>query len=175
MPIIFFDGRPKQDSNMYYNGKTLPRDAVAPQQQTIDFTNNPSLVTIGNGENALSLPSDVMVMIEGEKIIAESVILDGVSVFEHIARKPYQVDFDCNIWDTDANGKDIFPQDLLDDIFTNVFLPNTVISVTNTYLNKLGIRELIIKSISPATVRGSFKIPLRIRCYENVPGQSIIM
>lgn len=175
MPIFIFNGVPVQDPNMPYNGKVLPRDAVKPVITPIDFTNNPSLITIGNGENSLALPSDVMVNIEGEKIIAESVILDGVSVFEHIARKPFEIDFDCNVWDTDKDGKQVFPQDILDDIFTNIFMPNTVISVTNTYLNKLGVRELIIKNITPATVRGSFKVPLRIKCYENVPGQSIIM
>lgn len=174
MPTFVFDGVPR-DTNMYYDGYTMPRDAVTPVKAPIDFTNNPSLVTIGNGDNNLSLPSDVMVYIEGEKIIAESQILDGVSVFEHITRKPYEINFECNIWDTDADGKQIFPQDLLDDIFQNIFLPNTVIAVTNTFLNKIGISQLIVKTISPATVRGSFKIPLRIKCYENVPGQSIIM
>lgn len=175
MPVFIFNGQVQQDPNMYYAGAVLPRDAVKFVAPPIDFTNLPHLITIGNGDNNLLLPSDVLVYINGEKIIPESQILDGVSVFEHVARKRYEVNFECVIRATDSSGRQIFPQDDLDDIFTNVWLPNSVQKVVNTYLNKLGIQELIIKSISPDTVRGSTNIPLRMKCYENVPGQSIII
>ena len=160
---------------MNYAGAVLPRDAVAPVKPTIDFTNNPSLITIGNGDNSITLPSDVVVSLEGDKIIAEDQILDGVSVFTHMARKPFEITFDFVLRDTDSRGRQVFPQDKLDELINNVWLPNSVQKVVNTFLNKIGIQEVILKPISPATVRGSTNIPVSMKCYENVPGESIII
>eukprot|EP01037_Dinobryon_pediforme_P011474 gene11474-11570_t len=58
MPVFIFNGQAVKDPNMYYDGYQLPRDAVTPVNTPIDYTNNPSLITIGNGDNAISLPSD---------------------------------------------------------------------------------------------------------------------
>ena len=49
----------------------------------IDKTNNPSLVVL----NGVTLPGDVIITTSDEKIIAETNILDGAVVFEHIRRK----------------------------------------------------------------------------------------
>src|ERR1700748_3643722 len=87
-----------------YAGKTLPRDAaviqLAPMDtdvvyagqsittmpakfvpSNIDQTNNPGGIIIGS----VTLPTNTNILINGEKIIAESQILDGVSVFEHVS------------------------------------------------------------------------------------------
>jgi len=175
MPLFVINGQPIPDPNVHYNGSVLPRDATKVVKQPVDFTNNPSLITIGNGNNTITLPADVLVYIDGEKLIAESQIIDGVSVFERVSRRPYEINFECVVRDVDSNGAQIFPQDKLDNIFTAIWLPDSVQTVKNTFLNKLGIQELIIKNISPATVRGSTNIPLRMKCYENVQGQSIII
>lgn len=147
-------------------------------QNTGDNTNNPSLVIIGS----ITLPLDVVIALDGEKIVADSVILDGVQVTERIARKAYAIDFEFVLRESRTDGTlnsdrttTIFPQDLLDDIFQQIWLPNTVQTVQNTYLNKLGIQELIIRKISPETVRGSKNLPVRIKCTENVPGQTLIL
>jgi hypothetical protein len=42
-------------------------------------------------------------------------------------------------------------------------------------LNNLGILEIIIKGVKPATVRGSKNVPITIKAFENIPGQSIII
>lgn len=147
-------------------------------QSTNDQTNNPSLVIIGN----ITLPADVVITIDGEKIIADSVILDGVQVTERIARKAYDIDFEFVLREYRIDGalnsdrtSTVFPQDQLDDIFQQIWLPNTVQTLQNTYLNKLGIQELIVRKISPETIRGSKNLPVRLKCTENVPGQTLIL
>ena len=74
-----------------YAGKTLPIPGGGKSQpiQT-DLSNNPSLVKLGTVE----LPRDVAIYLNCEKVIAESKILDGVSVYEHILRNPYEIEFE---------------------------------------------------------------------------------
>jgi hypothetical protein len=199
MGVLFFiKDSSKNDPNVYYNGKVLPRDAKKPltDQDTggddpnvnyngrelprdkrtynppaKDLTNNPSLVVIGG----ITMPTDTAIYINGQKTLAVSKILDGVSVIERVMRQPYEIEFECVVRAQDAAGNYIFPQDALDNLWTNVWLPDTVQTVQNTYLNKLGIQEIVIDSINPTTLRGSKNIPLRIRSFENVPGQTIIV
>jgi hypothetical protein len=153
-----------------YNGKELPRDKVTFIPQAKDLTNNPSLVIIGG----ITLPPDTAIYVSGKKVLATSKILDGVSVVERILREPYEIEFECVVRAQQA-GDYIFPQDALDNIWSNVWLPDTVQKIQNTYLNKLGMQEIIIESVSPTTVRGSKNIPLRIRAYENVAGQTLLV
>lgn len=154
-----------------YNGGQFPRDKKEYNPPARDLTNNPSLLTIGG----ITLPPDTIIYLSGSKILAKSQILDGVAVMERINREPYEIEFECVVRAQDTAGNYIFPQDALDNIWVNVWLPNTVQAIQNTYLNKLGIQEMVIENISPTTVRGSKNIPLRIRGYENVPGQTIIV
>lgn len=186
-PLVYYNGRvlpvqakkPVQltgdtegiQEQVNYNGGQFPRDKKAFQPPQTDLTNYPSLIIIGN----VALPPDTAIYLNGSKTLAQSKILDGVSVMERISRQPYELEFECVVRAQDANGNYIFPQDELDNIWVNVWLPDTVQTIQNTYLNKLGIQEIIIESISPTTVRGSKNIPLRIRAYENVPGQTIIV
>lgn len=200
MPLFFIKDTSTPDNPLiYYNGKILPLQAKKPVQLTgdtsgvqeqvnynggqyprdkkqynppqRDLTNNPSLIKIGN----ITLPTDTVIYISGAKTLAMSKILDGVSVMERILREPYELEFECVIRQKDEKGNYVFPQDTLDELWTNIWLPDTVQKIENTYLNKLGIQEMVIDSITPATVRGSKNIPLRIRGYENVPGQTIIV
>lgn len=157
------------DPNVQYNGKTLPAQAVKPVAPTFDPTNNPRLTIIGT----VALPASTNIALSGEKIIAESQIIDGVSVFEHINRKPYEIEFKFLIWDASFNPE--FPQQIINNIWTEVWLPNTVQIVKNTYLNGLGVSQIIIKSIKPMPRLGSKNVDMVIKAYENQPGQTIIM
>jgi hypothetical protein len=154
-----------------YNGRQLPRDRREYTPEPKDLTNNPSLLVIGG----ITLPADTIIYINGSKVLAQSKILDGVAVTERISRNPYELEFECVIREQDANGNYIFPQNALNNVWVNVWLPDTVQSINNTYLNKLGIQEMVIDTITPTTIRGSKNIPLRIRGFENVPGQTIII
>ena len=167
------------DAPVVYNGTTLPTEnsgKLAPFPT--DPTNNPSVVII----NGIILPYDVAIYIDGEKIIAESKILDGVSVFEHIARKPYSIEFEFVLRTKNPpNTKDskspeyIFPQKAIQDLWDKVFIPNSILPITNTYLNGLGVTEIIIATITPTTIRGSKNLPVRIKGFENQKGQSLII
>lgn len=172
------------DPNVQYAGKVFPRDKVVYSPPAIDPTNQPSVIYIGG----LQLPPDTLIMLTGGKIITKDPILDGVVVFEHIARHPYEIEFDLVIREQGAiNGFNTgdtipgfslsgnFPQQALNKLWKQVWEPNSVQQVTNTYLNGIGILEIVIESIHPATVRGSKNIPVKIRAYENIPGQSLII
>lgn len=190
MPII--NGIPLVNSSVQYEGHTLPQDAapLAPApidpnvqysgynlpaqktqvfQPTVDLSNNPSRITIGG----VILPGSTNISISGEKILAESQIIDGVSVFEHISRKPYEIEFKFLIWDD--SFAPVFPQSEINNIWTNLWLPNTVQPVNNTYLNGLNISQLIIKSVKPMPRLGSKNVDMVIKAYENQVGQTIIM
>ncbi len=159
--------------NVEYAGSSLPSQKNSPQPFIIDQTNNPSSIVLSAGQNFVFLPASTQIILKGEKIIAESQILDGVSVFEHVSRKPYEIDFDILIWNSSYNAP--FPQDIINNIWTDLWLPNTIVDVANTYLNGIGIQQVIIKSINPAPKLGSTNVTLKIRCYENQIGQSIII
>ena len=174
MPVIFTINGQGQTPAIHYAGKTLPDDAAPQQTFIIDPTNNPSAIQLDNGEEAITLPKDTVIRMEGEKILAESKILDGVNVVEHISRHAYKIEFMGKFRTLASNGIDyVFPQDTLDDVWNYLFLPNTVLTLTNTYLNKLGIQQVIVTHINPETVRGSKDVPFIIKCIENVPGSSL--
>ncbi len=192
-PNVKYDGKtlpkdkvpianPTPNPNVQYNGSVLPQDAIPYIPPVIDATNNPSLISIGG----IYLPLDTEIYLNGKKVLAESQIIDGVSVFEHILRKPYEIEFNVVVRESTAipganfdpfvsQQSNAFPQSQLNYLWTSIWQPNTVNTVVNTYLNGLGIQEIIIADISPSTVRGSKNIPVRIRAYENQPGLSIII
>lgn len=163
---------PDVDPTVNYAGKKLPQQAQLPNLAPPDQTNNPSLVQVGG----ITLPPDVIILLNGEKIIAISKILDGVAVTEHIGREPYEVEFEFTYRTSNDNGVTyIFPQDAIDNVWTNVWTPNSVQPLVNTYLNKLGISQLIIRKVHNSTVRGSKNVPARMTCIENVSGTSLIL
>jgi len=178
--IIYYDGytlpRDKApladvpvDPNVNYAGYTLPAQAAKVTQFVIDPTNNPSNLKIGN----IVFPASTQIIPKGEKIIAESQILDGVTVFEHVSRKATELDFDVLIWQSGYNTS--FPQDTINAIWNNLFLLNTIQEVKNTWLNNLGIRFIIIKSICPRPRIGSTQVILKIKAFEVQAGQTLII
>lgn len=143
-----------------------------------DPTNNPSRVVIGG----VLLPGDVIPYINGKKILAMDKILDGVSTIERISREPYELEFECVIREKNSDGtlnfdktQYIFPQDELDDAWQKIWLPDTVQNIDNTYLNKLGIQQMVVESVTPTLFRGSKNISFRIKGWENVPGLTLIL
>jgi hypothetical protein len=180
---------PNFDPTVRYQGNSFPDDNIILPSAGTDQSNNPSLITLGN----VTLPASTLIMISDKKNIAQSQILDGVSVFEHVNRGPAEITLDFTITEGRVKGNEIsdssggfstpisnqfdrsFPQQQANFVWTNLWLPNTVVSVTNTYLNGLGIMSVIIEDIQVATVRGSLNIPVKIRAWENQPGQTIII
>jgi len=165
------------DPNVQYNGLTLPAQKVQPvlyPKTFTDQTNNPSSIYFTVDNNTfIYLPASSQIIPKGKKILAESQIIDGVSVFEHISRKPYEIDIESTLWQTGWNVP--FPQDQINFIWNNLWLPNTVFHVGNTFLNALGISQVIVESISPMPQLGSTKVVLKIKLFENQVGQTLIV
>lgn len=151
------------DPTIKYAGHTYPPKPQLQIISQVDLSNNPSAITIGN----VTLPASTHITPVGEKIIAESQIIDGVSVFEHISRKPYEFDFKIMVWDT-ANG--VFPQQQINDIWNGIWIDNTVQTIKNTFINGLGVQQVIVKSIRPVPRLGSTIVDIVIKCLENQPG-----
>jgi hypothetical protein len=138
--------------------------------------NNPSYIELtlkGNNfgfPDGLQLPENTIVLINGEKIIAETRILDGVSVFERISRKPYDVSFEFNMYDREVPtipfSPFIFPQGKLE-LINDMFLENKVVQVSNTLLNGYYIEELVIISFHTTTIRGTKTVLGSLKCKEN--------
>lgn len=183
-PNVKYDGKtlpqdaapladPPIDTDVQYGGKTLPAQKTQIFALTVDPTNNPPWIRLIRGSQTIILPTSTNITLSGKKILAESQIIDGVSVFEHISRKPYEIEFKIVIYDDSFNP--VFPQAQINDIFNNAWLPNTVLKVKNTYLNGLGVQEIIMDSIKPQPRLGSKVVDMVIKAFENQPGQTIIM
>jgi hypothetical protein len=171
---IYYKKQLADQTQSYFD--KVKADAKKPVIKYTDPTNNPGLVILGalyqNGTQkapGVELPGDVAIYINGEKIIAESQILDGVVVFEHIARKPYDIEFEMVLRTKQGNDY-IFPQAYIQKIWADLWIIDGVISIQNTYLNGLGVSQMVIFSIEPTTVRGSTNMPLRIKGKENQSG-----
>lgn len=209
MPIVFrtpdpnvrYDGKilPKDkaparqlptDPNVPYDGSVLPKDKVQ-YVPYVDKINTPGAVTLISPTNQVILPPDTLISIHADKHLVMTNILDGVSVFEHIQRKPCRIEFEGVLRMQTKGGiiyqnttppagltgitNNVFAQDYLNAVWTHLFLPDTVLKVANSYLNGLNIQEIVIESITPSVVRGSTNIPYHITAWENVPGQSLII
>jgi uncharacterized protein YlzI (FlbEa/FlbD family) len=143
---------------------------------SLSIFNNPSYIKLAlkgtkfNSPEAIQLPENTIILVNGEKIIAETRILDGVSVFERISRKPYEVNFEFNMYDRDIPSIPfspfIFPQGKLE-LINDMFLENKVINVDNTLLNGYYIEELIIISFHTTTIRGTKTVLGSLKCKEN--------
>lgn len=144
----------------------------------IDPTNYPSLVTFKRTDDTgtifLSLPPDVIITLDDDKVIAESKILDGVEVFERISRKSWEINFDFNIRDVKqiqlifgTMDKYVFPQKKAEEIVNNIWNIDQVFDIENTFLNGIGINQVIVKSITFATIRGNTNLPCTLKCKEN--------
>lgn len=167
-------GLPTVDPNVPYEGKNLPSQAIKPIKILPDPTNNPSAISLGpTTDIQYLLPASINIIPNGEKILAESQIIDGVSVFEHINRKPYEIDLKIMIFD--ATNTPVFPQEQIKKIWSNIWLPDTVMVIKNTFLNSLNINQVIVKSIKTQPRLGSKIVDMVIKIVENQQGQSIII
>jgi len=144
------------DPPINYAGYILPISGMGKTiKPEIDLSNYPSLVNLGG----IVLPPDVAIYLD---------------VTEHIGRKPYEIEFEMVIRTQDVYTREyIFPQKELENIWNKIWAPNSVVSIQNTYLNGLGIEEMIIEKVTPTTIRGSKNLPLRIKGIENVKGLSL--
>lgn len=175
------------DPNVPYAGKILPQDKVTPIP-FIDKTNTPGLIIIGG----IILPPDTTMQVDPKKLIVETKILDGVVVYERISREATVIEFNCTLRMQTQGGQtfyntntappglqgpvnNIFAQQYLHDIWYSVFMPDSVVSLQNSLLNNIGIFELVIEAAPFNTVTGTTNIPVRIRCKENVQGESLII
>jgi hypothetical protein len=146
--------------------------------------------------NGITLPLDVQISLNGDKLISSSQIIDGVTVYERVTRKPYTIDFDFvlrekttssgsntifNIsYNTAGTDQWIFPLDKVAEMFQNIWSKDQVVAVENVYLNKLGIINIIINDIQIGTVRGSTDVPVRLKASEDFysvkqQGQSLLI
>jgi hypothetical protein len=132
--------------------------------------NNPSIVKL----NGIELPRDVIISIDGEKVLAISKIIDGVIVFEHISRNYFEINFEMTVrsFSEMYPNKYVFPEQNVVDIFQKIFIPDSVMSVENTLLNAIGIFEVVIGKVRMTTLRGSTDVPVNIPCYENNQDQN---
>jgi hypothetical protein len=129
----------------------------------LDYTNNPSEVYL----NGVKLPLDVIIGLDGDKVIAESKILDGVVVYERISRKPFEINFEFTCREQDETGKYIFPQSTINDLVKTVWIPDQVIPLKNTFLNALKIFYVVIQPITFSTIRGNTNVIASIKAKES--------
>jgi Domain of unknown function (DUF6046) len=132
-------------------------------KDNIDESKNPAIVYL----NGIQLPIDVIIGLDGDKVIAESKILDGVAVFERICRKPYEINFEFNCRDQDSTGKYIFPQRIVQELVDDVWKPDQVIPIINSFINSLKIFNVVLQPISFTTIRGNTNIICTIKAKES--------
>lgn len=159
----------------------MPSDKSPINIFPIDLANNPKRIVL----NGFELPQDSVIRWDAEKVIAESQILDGVSVYERIARKPYVIDLYCTFRqknDSTIAGAPqyLFPQDLIDEFIKQAWVPNQLLTIENTLLNSIGITEVVFIKHSVDTIRGSLNVPVTINLKENytptgTQGQTLII
>ena len=150
---------------------------------------NPSLVIIIRNANGIifhaQLPLDVIIRLNGKKVISESKILDGVMVFEKICKDPWKIEFEFTVREVQGQttGQDatenmalrkrtnlpyIFPQDVIENYINTFWKPDAILNIKNSLLNGIGINEIIVDEIPEIiTVRGSQNVMFRLSCKEN--------
>jgi hypothetical protein len=145
----------------------------------LDDNSNVSQVVLGG----FTLPYDVIITINGNKIIAQSQILDGVAVFERVTRKPVEIEFDFVMRSKNTTQRTatlgsfslplakqtewVFPLTETSEMMQKIWIKDQVLEVDNVYLNKLGIKQVILQDIQLTTIRGKTDVPVRIKAIED--------
>lgn len=184
------DKNPQAATTVTYAEKTLPNDKATPVTFSDPF-NTPGLILLNNGVQQIQLPPDTVVIPEGEKRLAMTFIVDGPSVFERIQTKPRRLEFRGTFRMQDIGGtrynnttpppgatgwvNNVFPQEYINDVYNYVFLPNTVLTLKNSFLNGIGILELIVENIIFEPRPGTTNVGYSLAAWENQRGQSIII
>lgn len=195
MPII--NGAPLPQIEVFYHGTQIPPKPavlpILPEKTTIVYdgqtlsqiparaipivqnpANDPSYCVIGN----VVLSANILLPIKNKKLIAKSQIVDGVTVFEHVSREAAEIDFDFTIFpagviqgtasNTNAfNNVTTFNQTSLNTFWSTIWSANTIQAVQNTYLNGLGISQIIIESITVIPMHGKPNVGVKMRALEN--------
>jgi|GEM_PF-6025415 len=166
------------DTSVSYAGQKLPESKVQYLAPTVDLINNPAWVEVIASDNtSFIMPADVEVSINGTKIIEKNQILDGVVVYDHVRRGPYEIGFDFTIRSQDATGNfiNVFPQDLVNLLWQQIFITDSALKVKNTYMSGLGLFEIIVAAVELETVLGSTVVRAKITAYENEQGKNLII
>jgi hypothetical protein len=145
----------------------------------ITDNNNVSQVVLGG----YTLPYDVTIQITAGKMIAQSQILDGVAVYERVTRKPYEIEFEFVMRSKNTTQRTatlgsfslplaiqtqwVFPLNETTEMMQKIWVKDQVLEVDNVYLNKLGIKQVILQDIQLTTIRGKTDVPVRIKCTED--------
>jgi hypothetical protein len=156
-----------ENKNVYIRTIGIPKD------------NQVNKVVLGVYE----LPLDVLIILNGNKMIAQSQILDGVAVFERVTRKPFDIDFDFTLRETVTNtntvtifkktfdlaqtNRFIFPLESMNSFFQNVWKSDEVLRIDNAFLNKIGINQVVLNDIQITTIRGNTDIGIKIKTIED--------
>jgi hypothetical protein len=129
------------------------------------------------------LPLDVLIYINGKKVIAKSQIVDGAEVFERVSRKAAIIDFDFNLRgieiNTTSQGTPVqeftFPLNVdtslpnshdVKDFFDIVWVADQVLDVQNSLLNALNIQRIVVESFDFKPERGNVDLNVRLKAYE---------
>jgi hypothetical protein len=131
----------------------------------------------------IDLPKDVLISLNGNKMIAQSQILDGVAVFERVTRKPFDIDFDFTMRSQKqtsfgvtinktnlhlpTTGLWTFPLQEVTALYQNVWKKDEVMKVVNTFLNSLDIHQVIIQDVQITTIRGSVDVGIKLKTIED--------
>jgi hypothetical protein len=153
------------------------------------------LTSSGNADQ-YTLPADVIITINGSKLISQSQILDGVAVFERVTRKPCDINLDFTLRQvtTEENtvssfgktqtisqtSKWVFPMDEINYFFQKIWVKDSVLKIDNDLINNIGIYNVIVDSFDLATIRGNVDVPVKLKCFEdfysvNTQGQSLLI
>jgi hypothetical protein len=132
------------------------------------------------------LPLDVLISINGKKVIAKSQITDGVEVFERISRKAAVLDFEFNMRGVQINQtllgtivtEYVFPLTVDDQnpsnpdssdvstFFDMVWVPDQVLDIQNPLLNAFHIDKIIVEDHTIKPEKGSVDVNVRLKAYE---------
>lgn len=155
-----------------------------------DVTSDRNLCYISFGDIDIQLQPLFEITTSHSKVIARSQIIDGEEVFERMSVKSTEITLNGTIlikqWAQDGfsdlgrGAKQIVTgtegynnarqttdlTDALDLINRNLYQPNTVVKVTNDYLNKLGIQYILIESMTTAPLVGTVGLEFSIKALD---------
>jgi len=158
----------------------------------VTFTASPTSLILQNGNIvqqqsqgiSYTLPFDVIIRINGSKLLAKSQILDGATVFERITKQVHEIQFDFTLRDISAQAaaqmdsiypvskypyqnKFIVAIEWLNFFIQNIWNKDAVLQVDNILLKTIGIQQVIVDSYSINTIRGNVDMPMTLKCYED--------
>ena len=137
------------------------------------------------------LPYDTTVTINGEKELSISKIIDSGDFVQRTTKKAMEFTFDFTLREKETVKKEVLPlNNKVTRTYTKYFVPNStnyifplqknkdffqkvwnkdgIIKLKNSYLNSIGIMEIIIENVQTSVKLGSTDISVRLKAYENI-------